>query len=542
MFSRFLPCFLSPRSSRDVGQSEIQDRLNRRIETMKEILDITRQPGMSIGVIHHGQEAFKYNYGLRDIENRTNSDTLYCIASLSKAFMAASLDLLVQRGEFSWDDIIESIIPEFKHVDKPNDFSSTTVRDICSHRTGLLSLDEITQGLDARILIHKKDVVKVCNALPVKHDLRTSYLYNNALYELAGHIVERKSGYANWGQFQHDHIFKPLGMTRTTAFRSVHYTDDNIATPYMILSNGKPSKIAPTELSAESMNGGSGGIRSSVNDMLKWCQSLLASFEGDHVANLVRQESPVFDRSTIANSRSAENGDYCAGWCYHRTPGKLGLISPNRELESPILGEKSPSLLLYGHQGDVPGYTSSLYIIPETRSAIVILSNGTGFSDATDWIAQDLIQTMYELQPAVNFVSVAQKGYNRYISHYDRDFKTPLEEHRELRTAMPPLRDLVGTYIMKKLDIVRLDVTIDPANPTRLQMIINEQQDQAWKLWHYHYDVFCQLPDGPDECLARGLDRTSWTSFLINFERDADEKVHQLRWQLDGVDVYFRRQ
>ncbi|KAI4869537.1 beta-lactamase/transpeptidase-like protein [Hypoxylon rubiginosum] len=510
---------------------------------MEEILRITCQPGMSVGVIHHGQEVFKYNYGLRDIENKTNSDTLYCIASLSKAFMAASLDLLVQKGKFSWDTPIKSIISEFNHVNEPNSFSGTTVQDICSHRTGLLSLDEITQGLDGRILIPKKDVINVCNALPIKHNLRTSYVYNNAMYELAGNIVERESHYANWGEFQRDYIFEPLKMTRTTALQSVYNNDNNIATPYMILTNGKPSKIAPTELSAESMNGGSGGIRSSVNDLLKWCRCLLAAFDNDDGAeNLVRRESPIFDRSTIANTRSAENGDYCAGWCYHRTPGKLGLISPNRALESPILGLHSPSLLIYGHQGDVPGYTSSLYIIPEKKSAIVILSNGTGLSDATDWIAQDLIQTMYKLQPSVDFVAVARKGRDEYISHFDRDFKDKIDQYQKPGTQLPPLNDFTGSYIMEKLDIVCLDVTVDPSNPTRLQMIINKQRDQAWKLWHCHFDIFCQLPDGPDECLSRGLDRTSWTSFLINFERNAAKQVDRLCWTLDGVDVHFSRQ
>jgi CubicO group peptidase (beta-lactamase class C family) len=94
-----------------------------------------------------------------------------------------------------------------------------TLRDICSHRTGLLSLDEITQGLDGRTLIDKKDVVKVCNAMPIKHDLRRNFLYNNGLYTLAGRVVETLSNCSDWGDFQQERIFEPLGMTRTTAFR-----------------------------------------------------------------------------------------------------------------------------------------------------------------------------------------------------------------------------------------------------------------------------------------------------------------------------------
>ena len=184
---------------------------------------------MSIGVLHQGQVVFKHNFGVLNIETGQNpdSDTLYCIASFSKAFIAASLNLLVQDGKFSWDTTINSVIPEIKHWEKTSLFSDTKLRDICSHRTGLLSLDEITQGLDSRILILKKDLVQVCNALPIKYDLRTSFLYNNALFALAGGNVERVSNPSNWGNFLHDRIFQPLDMSRSTAFRACYAVHDS---------------------------------------------------------------------------------------------------------------------------------------------------------------------------------------------------------------------------------------------------------------------------------------------------------------------------
>lgn len=71
------------------------------------------------------------------------------------------------------------------------------MRDICSYITGLLSLDNIPQELDGRILLEKRDIVKVCNALLIKYDLRTNFLYKNALFELASCVVERVSSYLN---------------------------------------------------------------------------------------------------------------------------------------------------------------------------------------------------------------------------------------------------------------------------------------------------------------------------------------------------------
>ena len=215
-----------------------------------------------------------------------------------------------------------------------------------------------------------------------------------------------------------------------------------------------------------------------------------------------------------------------------RTPAKLGLISPNRMWESPALGSASPSLLVYPRQGDVPGYTYNIYVIPESTSAIVILSNDTGLSDATGRIAQGLLPAMYGLQPAVDFVDMVAKGATRYLSHNTKDFKIPLEENQICGTTPPPVNDFVGSYIMDHLDIVCLDISVDTRDASKLTMVVNKQPDQTWEMWHYNYDTWCHL---------RGIDRTFWPSFLISFRRDSAEKIDGLFWKLDGVDVFSNR-
>ncbi|KAK0641784.1 beta-lactamase/transpeptidase-like protein [Cercophora newfieldiana] len=530
--------------------------LRGRIPTWEEIRSVTRQPGISIGVIYQGQEILRHNAGVIDIETgrKPDSDTLYCIASLSKAFMAASLDILVRDGKTSWDTPVHSVVPDFRHTQKGAEFEEMTIRDICSHRTGLLSLDEVTQGLDGRILIDKKEVVKVCNAMPIKNSLRSGFLYNNGLFELAGHIVERLSGYPTWGDFQRDHIYDPLDMARTTAFRDTDDVDKNFAKPYMILTNGTPSYIPTTELSADSMNGGSGGVRSSVNDLLKWSHCLLASFGEDlnsketKPEGILSRHSPIFNRCTIASPEDATAGDYCMGWCHHRTPAKLGLISPNRTLLSPTLGVESPSLLIYGHQGDVPGNTCNIYIIPDTKSAVVVLSNGTGLSDATDWIAQDIIQTISDLQPQIDFLAVSRAASQLYLSHFAKDFQDPLASHRgDHQSPLPDLSDFTGTYVMENLDVAFIKILLDSDSDSDsnsrsgLRMLVNGYEDQSMQLRHYNHDTFSYLPENFDECLKRGLDRTQWSAFLLRFQRNDQERVESILWALDGVDTLFKR-
>jgi CubicO group peptidase (beta-lactamase class C family) len=110
------------------SHASIEQLLRRQIPTWERIRSITGQTGISIGVIYRGAEVFKRNAGVLDIATgrAPDSDTLYCIASLSKAFMAASLDLLVQEGKISWESTIHSVIPEFKHVQQPTEYAGMT--------------------------------------------------------------------------------------------------------------------------------------------------------------------------------------------------------------------------------------------------------------------------------------------------------------------------------------------------------------------------------------------------------------------------------
>ncbi|KAI0105505.1 hypothetical protein GGR51DRAFT_191362 [Nemania sp. FL0031] len=181
-------------------------------------------------------------------------------------------------------------------------------------------------------------------------------------------------------------------MARATTYRDVYQTDTNMAAPYTSLTDSTPSRIALTEFSADSMNEATSGLRSSLNDMLEWCTCLIKWLnDGSNSNDIIHEDSPMFNRAAIGNFACAEDGDYCAGWCFHRTPAKLGLISPDRLLELPIAGLQSPSIVVYGHQGGMPGYTCNLYIVPESYSAIAVLSIGTGISDTTEWIAQGLL-------------------------------------------------------------------------------------------------------------------------------------------------------
>lgn len=66
-----------------------------------------------------------------------------------------------------------------------------------------------------------------------------------------------------------------------------------------------------------------------------------------------------------------------------------------------------PKLVLY-HNGGMSGYLTAFYLFPETNSVIVALGNSHGLGDGPDWSAQAIAQTMFDLQPPIDFAEVSK--------------------------------------------------------------------------------------------------------------------------------------
>lgn len=89
------------------------------------------QVGISYGVLHRGQTVLAKGNGYRDEENKlpANEDTLYNIASCTKAFTATACTLLADEGLVDLDSPVQTYIPELKE-------ERATLVDLLAHRTG----------------------------------------------------------------------------------------------------------------------------------------------------------------------------------------------------------------------------------------------------------------------------------------------------------------------------------------------------------------------------------------------------------------------
>jgi len=99
-------------------------------------------PGLAVGIIHKGEIVFLKGFGVRSNESKVavDTETLFGIASLSKAFTSASIGMLVDEGKLEWTDRVIDHLPWFELHD-PYITREVSIADLLSHRVGLATFD-----------------------------------------------------------------------------------------------------------------------------------------------------------------------------------------------------------------------------------------------------------------------------------------------------------------------------------------------------------------------------------------------------------------
>ena len=94
--------------------------------------------GMAIAIVSDDKVVSAKGYGLRELgkTDSVDADTVFAIASNSKAFTTAALAILVDEKKLDWDDKVSKYLPAFQMYD-PWVTSELTIRDLVTHRVGL---------------------------------------------------------------------------------------------------------------------------------------------------------------------------------------------------------------------------------------------------------------------------------------------------------------------------------------------------------------------------------------------------------------------
>jgi len=328
-------------------------------------------PGIAVAVVKDGKVIHSKGYGVRSIltQEKVDENTLFGIASNSKAFTTAALAMLVDEGKITWDDKVIQYIPEFKMY---NNYVTQefTIRDLLTHRSGLgLGAGDLMIWPDGNNFT-TQDIIQNLQYLKPVSAFRTQYDYDNLLYIVAGEVLHRVSG-LTWDNFIENRILKPLEMNQTAASFIKLKDTTNIIVPH-VPTDGKLKVISryknPTLDAA-------GGIYSNVNELSKWV--IMQLNKGKYGANNTvlfseKQQQEMWAPQTILPNRTTPP------YNTHFSAYGLGWFL------SDVKGYKEVS-----HTGGLDGIVTQVTLLPELNLGIIVLTNqqsGSAFNSITNTI------------------------------------------------------------------------------------------------------------------------------------------------------------
>jgi len=341
-----------------VSQLNAQVLTTKQIDSISEkVLSTFNVPGLAVAVVKDGKVIHAKGYGVRSLKGnqKVDENTLFGIASNSKAFTTAALAILIDEQKISWDTKVTDIIPEFKMYDAYVT-AEFTIRDLLSHRSGLgLGAGDLMIWPDSST-VTKKQIIHNLRYLKPVSSFRTKWDYDNLLYIVAGEVIERVSG-KTYEDFVESRIMQPLGMSRSaTSFNRLKDKSNSIDAHVPV--NGKITVI-PKDFSENS--NAAGGINTSVNDLSKWVINQLNG--GKYGEKL---EKTLF-------SRQAQN----QMWTMHSII-PTGKGSYNRHFFGYGLGwflSDEKGSLVAEHTGGLAGMVSEVTLIPDLKLGIIVLTN-----------------------------------------------------------------------------------------------------------------------------------------------------------------------
>lgn len=496
-----------------------------------EILKVSGAAGASLGIIHKDETHFA-GYGYRDIANGAIPDenTLYHLASLSKSFTAAAVGILVDEKRVTWDQPISQILPNFKHPDKVIRTRST-ILDCLSHRTGLATKNALWQQDGHELLLNQMDVMSIVSYLEPVEPLGSKWIYNNWMYDIGSEIIEAVSG-KSYGAYISEKILDPLDLKST--YSSLEIPEENRAHGYMPTPEGHFTDVGRPIISNGSVMQGADAIKSNVKDLLRYYRAVLESWKQEKkLKGLSASDSPLKNVEDLLTEHIPLEPDsdfgqwYGMGWAIADLPAPLGSIGTNGMFvpRMPIVARGAKKTRVWYHNGSLVGFFSSVHIIPETDSIIVVLVNSIPKNDCADWLGQFILESLLDSPEKNDYVSLARESARSYdqmwidLEDHFKKLNPPAQNPR-------PFKDYIGRYYNHPgnwyIEVVEVN--------NSLTFAFQGRYSQSHRLHPHGTDSFSwPLTEAESRKIGRWPD-LDVTTYIFTFAADESGDIRSLCW------------
>lgn len=479
-----------------------QERIDRLRERIRKQLKKWDVPSVSICIIKDHEVCMAEGIGQRDQEAGISADaeTLYQIASCTKAFTAAAVAMLATEGKLDMDRPVRDYIPSFRLHDEYAT-AHLTIRDFLSHRSGLPRHEYAWYGTGFsrdELMSHLKD-------LWLTAPIRYKFQYSNFNYLIAGALIEAVSG-MKFEEYLEQKILLPLGMTHSKVYIEDIRSADNKALPYDHTEEYTMEGIrqidfyqSPAE-NAESRTGdptaAAGCISSCAQDMAHWVEFMMGNGEWQGQQRI---------RPDLMRLLTTP----------HITLADSPLYSPQRTMNSYALGWQVHSYRGYKmceHGGNINGFSTETAFLPEMGLGVFVSAN-MNVTLLADAIVMDVLDTFLD-QADTDWYDRLYQGNEEMFDSVRAAFAAPAEQAVSNTHPSHPMADYVGDYERPGYRRVRIEKTEKGLRMDFNSFIVD--------LTHHHYDTF--VTEGVIGELPVGL--------LVTFGMDPEGMIRTVSMKL----------
>jgi CubicO group peptidase (beta-lactamase class C family) len=312
-------------------------------------------PGVAVGIIQDGKVVFADGFGVRELgkPEKPDANTLFMVASNTKALTTLMLGRLVDAKRFGWETPVTSLLPSFKLGD-----TATTRQVLIKHLicacTGLPRQD--LEWLFEFKHATPESELRTLGTMQPTSKFGEMFQYSNPMAAAAGYVgghvafPELELG-AAYDEAMRTLVFQPLGMTSTT-FNYSKALSGNHASPHSPDIDGKTAVASMDINYAVIPVRPAGAAWSNVRDMLKYVAMELAEGKLPDGTQYIRRETLLARRAPqVTIGKDATYG--------------MGL-GVDTKYGTPVVH----------HGGDLFGFHSDMMWLPEHDVGAVVLTNG----------------------------------------------------------------------------------------------------------------------------------------------------------------------
>jgi len=387
-------------------------------------------PGVAVGIVQDGKVVFADGFGVRERgkPEKPDANTLFMVASNTKALTTLMLARLVDANRFGWETQVTSLLPSFKLGD-----TATTRRVLVKHLicacTGLprQDLEWLFEFRNAT----PESALRTLGTMQPTSPFGQLFQYSNPMAAAAGYTGGHVA-YPNlelgaaYDSAMRTLVFGPLGMTSTT-FNYSRALSGNHASPHSPDVDGKTS-VAGMEINYSIIPvRPAGAAWSSVSDMLKYVSLELAEGRLPNGTQYIRREALLARRAPqVAIGKEATYG--------------MGLVVDTK-YGTPVVH----------HGGDMIGFHSDMMWLPEYNVGAVVLTNADPGWVLRTVFRRKLLEVLFDGRDEADADVASQaKSFYAQVAADRRLFTVPADSDWSAKLARHFHNDALGDIDVRR--------------------------------------------------------------------------------------------